>query len=83
MLIKENSSTKTIEDKMNFKFEDLILIGKKESLYMDRIFYKSDKNVLMFSLYDSKEICVIEKITNLQTEYDKMMKSLKINKKEY
>ena len=33
MLVKENSVTKIIEDKMGFKFKDLILIGKIEDSY--------------------------------------------------
>ena len=37
MLVKENSSTKVIEDKMGFKFKDLMLIGKVESLYMTKM----------------------------------------------
>ena len=83
MLIKENSSTKIIEDKMGFKFKDLILIGKVESLYMTRIFYKDDKNTFMFFLCDPNEICVIKKITNLQKEYNETMLSIRINEKNY
>lgn len=83
MLIKENSSTKIIEDKMGFKFKDLILIGKVESLYMTRIFYKDDKNTFIFFLYDPNEICVIKKITNLQKEYNETMLSIRIDKKNY
>ena len=33
MLIKENSSTKIVEDKMGFKFEDLDLIGYMKTRY--------------------------------------------------
>ena len=44
MLVKENSSTKIIEDKMGFKFKDLILIGKIGDLCTNKIFYKDDKN---------------------------------------
>ena len=83
MLVKENSSTKIIEDKMGFKFKDLILIGKVESLYMTRIFYKDDKNTFMFFLYDPNEICVIKKITNLQKEYNETMLSIRIDEKNY
>ena len=83
MLVKENSSTKVIEDKMGFKFKDLILIGKVESLYMTRIFYKDDKNTFMFFLYDPNEICVIKKITNLQKEYNETMLSIRIDEKNY
>ena len=83
MLVKENSVTKIIEDKMGFKFKDLILIGKIEDLYMNRIFYKDNNNMFMFFIRYSREICVIRKITNMQEEYDKSMMSLKINGKNY
>ena len=83
MLVKENSSTKVIEDKMGFKFKDLILIGKVESLYMSKIFYKDDKNTFIFFLCDPNEICVIKKITNMQKEYNETMLSIRINEKNY
>ena len=83
MLVKENSVTKIIEDKMGFKFKDLILIGKFEDSYMNRIFYKDNNNMFMFFIRYSREICVIRKITNMQEEYDKSMMSLKINGKNY
>ena len=83
MLVKENSSTKVIEDKMGFKFKDLILIGKVESLYMTKIFYKDDKNTFMFFLYDPNQICVIKKITNMQKEYNETMLSIRIDEKNY
>ena len=83
MLVKENSSTKVIEDKMGFKFKDLMLIGKVESLYMSKIFYKDDKNTFIFFLYDPNEICVIKKITNLQKEYNETMLSIRIDEKNY
>ena len=83
MLVKENSSTKVIEDKMGFKFKDLMLIGKVESLYMTKIFYKDDKNTFIFFLCDPNEICVIKKITNMQKEYNETMLSIRINEKNY
>ena len=83
MLVKENSSTKVIEDKMGFKFKDLVLIGKVESLYMSKIFYKDDKNTFIFFLCDPNEICVIKKITNMQKEYDETMLNIRINEKNY
>ena len=83
MLVKENSSTKVIEDKMGFKFKDLMLIGKVESLYMSKIFYKDDKNTFMFFLYDPNQICVIKKITNMQKEYNETMLSIRIDEKNY
>ena len=83
MLVKENSSTKVIEDKMGFKFKDLVLIGKVESLYMTKIFYKDDKNTFIFFLCDPNEICVIKKITNMQKEYNETMLSIRINEKNY
>ena len=83
MLVKENSVTKIIEDKMGFKFKDLMLIGKFESLYMSKIFYKDDKNTFIFFLCDPNEICVIKKITNMQKEYNETMLSIRINEKNY
>ena len=83
MLVKENSVTKIIEDKMGFKFKDLILIGKIEDSYMTKIFYKDDKNTFIFFLCDPNEICIIKKITNMQKEYDKSMMRLEINGKNY
>ena len=83
MLVKENSVTKIIEDKMGFKFKDLILIGKIEDSYMNRIFYKDNNNMFMFFIRYSREICVIRKITNMQKECNKSMMSLKINGKNY
>lgn len=83
MLVKENSVTKIIEDKMGFKFKDLMLIGKVESLYMSKIFYKDDKNTFIFFLCDPNEICVIKKITNMQKEYNETMLSIRINEKNY
>ena len=83
MLVKENSSTKIIEDKMGFKFKDLVLIGKVESLYMSKIFYKDDKNTFIFFLYDPNEIFVINKITNMQKEYNETMLSIRIDEKNY
>ena len=83
MLVKKNSVTKIIENEMGFKFKDLILIGKIEDSYMDRIFYKYNNNTFIFFIRYSREICVIRKITNMQEEYDKSMMSLKINGKNY
>ena len=83
MLVKENSVTKIIEDKMGFKFKDLILIGKIEDSYMTKIFYKDNKNTFIFFLCDPNEICVIKKITNMQKEYNETMLSIKINEKNY
>ena len=83
MLVKENSSTKVIEDKMGFKFKDLILIGKIEDSYMNKIFYKNNNNTFIFFIRYSREICVIKKITNLRKEYNEIMLSIKINEKNY
>ena len=83
MLVKENSVTKIIEDKMGFKFKDLILIGKIEDSYMNKIFYKDNNNTFIFFIRYSREICVIRKITNMQEEYDKSMMCLEINGKNY
>ena len=83
MLVKENSVIKIIENEMGFKFKDLILIGKIEDSYMNKIFYKDNNNMFIFFIRYSREICVIRKITNMQEEYDKSMMSLKINGKNY
>ena len=83
MLVKENSSTKIIEDKIGFKFKDLIPIGKIEGLYISKIFYKDDNNIFTFLICNSKEIFVIRKITNIQKEYNKTMVSLEINGENY
>ena len=83
MLVKENSVTKIIKDKMEFKFKDIILIGKIEDYYMNRIFYKDNNNTFIFFIRYSREICVIRKITNMQEEYDKSMMCLEINGKNY
>ena len=83
MLVKENSSTKVIEDKMGFKFKDLVLIGKVEDSYMNKIFYKDNNNTFIFFIRYSREICVIRKITNMQKEYNETMLSIRINEKNY
>ena len=83
MLVKENSSTKIIEEKMGFKFKDLILIGKNESIHTTRILYKDNNNIFIFFLYGSKEISAIRKTTNMKKEYDEIMVSLEINGKNY
>ena len=83
MLVKNNDIVDKIETKMEFKFKDLILIGKVESLYMTKIFYKDDKNTFIFFLCDPNEICVIKKITNMQKEYNETMLSIKINEKNF
>ena len=83
MLVKENSVIKIIENEMGFKFKDLILIGKIEDSYMDRIFYKYNNNTFIFFIRYSREICVIRKITNMQKEYDKSKMRLEINGEGY
>ena len=83
MLVKENSVTKIIENEMGFKFKDLILIGKIEDSYMNRIFYKDNNNTFIFFIRYSREICVIRKITNMQKEYDKSKMRLEINGEDY
>ena len=83
MVVKENSVTEIIEERMRFKFKDLILIGKIEDSYMNRIFYKDNNNMFIFFIRYSREICVIRKITNMQKEYNKSMMCLEINGKNY
>ena len=83
MLVKKNSVTKIIENEMGFKFKDLILIGKIEDSYMNKIFYKDNNNTFIFFIRYSREICVIRKITNMQKEYDKSKMRLEINGEDY
>ena len=42
MLVKENSSTKIIEDKMEFTFKDLEIIGKYKIGKIDVVFYRKN-----------------------------------------
>ena len=65
------------------KFKDLILIGKIEDSYMNRIFYKDDNNMFIFFIRYSREICVIRKITNMQKEYDKPNMRIEITGEDY
>ena len=83
MLVKENSVTKIIENEMGFKFKDLMLIGKIEDSYMNKIFYKDNNSTFIFFIRYSREICVIRKITNIQKEYDKSKMCLEINGEDY
>ena len=83
MLVKENSVIKIIENEMGLIYKDLILIGKIEDSYMNRIFYKDNNNTFIFFVRYSREICVIRKITNTQKEYNKSMMCLEINGKNY
>ena len=48
MLVKENSSTKIIEDKIGFKFKDLEMIGKYKIGKIDVVFYRNSKKFLFF-----------------------------------
>ena len=48
MLVKENSSTKIIEDKMEFTFKDLEIIGKYKIGKIDVVFYRNSKKFLFF-----------------------------------
>ena len=48
MLVKENSSTKVNEDKMEFTFKDLEIIGKYKIGKIDVVFYRNSKKFLFF-----------------------------------
>ena len=48
MLVKENSSTKIIEDKMEFIFKDLEIIGKYKIGKIDVVFTETQKKFLFF-----------------------------------
>ena len=49
MLVKNHEAIKTIEDKMEFKFEDLELIGYTK-MYSEFAIYKDYKNIFIFKL---------------------------------
>ena len=49
MLVKNHEAIKTIEDKMEFKFEDLELIGYTK-MYFEFAIYKDCKNIFIFKL---------------------------------
>ena len=69
MLVEKNSSTKIIEDRMNFKFEDLELVGKCDKIINERLIYKYNDKLYFFILQDKNMINTISEV-KLQKEYD-------------
>ena len=69
MLVEKNSSTKIIEDKMNFKFEELELVGKFDGGINERLIYKYNDKLYFFILQDKNMINTIGEV-KLQKEYD-------------
>lgn len=69
MLVEKNSSTKIIEDKMNFKFEELELAGKCDGGINERLIYKYNDKLYFFILQDKNMINTIGEV-KLQKEYD-------------
>ena len=49
MLVKNHEAIETIEDKMEFKFEDLELIGHTK-MYSNFAIYKDCENIFIFKL---------------------------------
>ena len=49
MLVKNHEAIETIEDEMEFKFEDLELIGNKK-MYFNFDIYKDCENIFIFKL---------------------------------
>ena len=88
MLIKENSSTKIIEDKMGFKFKDLELIGHGSLYrYWDTFYkillYKYEDKFLIFKIYNENNIHSIAVVTNIQKSNWHSFSSFKINNDVY
>ena len=83
MLVKENSSTKIIEDKMEFTFKDLEIIGKYKIGKIDVVFYRNSKKIFVFQIYDSSQITTIIRITKLTSNNVKLQYKFKINGKVY
>ena len=69
MLVEKNSSTKIIEDRMNFKFEELELVGKYDGGINERLIYKYNDKLYFFILQDKNMINTISEV-KLQKEYD-------------
>ena len=83
MLVKENSSTKIIEDKMGFKFKDLEIIGKYKIGKIDVVFYRNSKKIFVFQIYDSSQITTIIRIPKLTSDNVKLQYRFEINGKVY
>ena len=83
MLVKENSSTKIVEDRMNFKFEDLEIIGKYKIGKIDVVFYRNSKKIFVFQICDSSQITTIIRIPKLTSDNVKLQYRFEINGKTY
>ena len=90
MLIKENSSTKIIEDKMGFKFEDLDLIGyltKFSNGYLEIkiALYKNKDSIFEFefNVDNLKQIHSIIKIDSIDLRRGTGKISFIFNNKKY
>ena len=83
MLVKENSSTKIIEDKMEFTFKDLEIIGKYKIGKIDVVFYRNSKKICVFQIYDSSQITIIIRIPKLTSDNVKLQYRFEINGKVY
>ena len=90
MLIKENSSTKIIEDKMGFKFEDLDLIGyltKFSNGYLEIkiALYKNKDSIFEFefNVDNLKQIHSIIKIDSIDLRRGAGKISFIFNNKKY
>ena len=83
MLIKENLSTKRIEDKMNFKFKDLELIGygslhRYFNMFYKILLYKYEDKFLIFKTLNENNIHSITKVTNIQKRRSHIFSSFMI-----
>ena len=90
MLIKENSSTKIIEDKMGFKFKDLDLIGyltKFSNGYLEIkiALYKNEDSIFEFefNVGNLKQIHSIIKIDSIDLKRGAGKISFIFNNKKY
>ena len=83
MLVKENSSTKIIEDKMEFTFKELEIIGKYKIGKIDVVFYRNSKKIFVFQIYDSSQITTIIRIPKLTSDNVKLQYRFEINSKVY
>ena len=90
MLIKENSSTKIVEDKMGFKFEDLDLIGyltKFSNGYLEIkiALYKNEDSIFEFefNVGNLKQIHSIIKIDSIDLRRGVGKISFIFNNKKY
>ena len=83
MLVKENEITELIEDKMEFTFKDLEMIGKYKIGKIDVVFYRNSKKIFVFQIYDSSQITAIIRIPKLTSDNVKLQYRFEINGKVY